>query len=967
MSAPRLWQTTTGHSRAGTGDTLVAAIPRSRTDLDYDDQPLVAGQSYFRIRLVGVFLTRSRDWFNGWVPAVHGAVRLRSGDRPALYFNRMARAPAAAQAQGAPLDEMISQLIPYNGGEVGVAAALLALSGSGDLRLAVNLLAGFSSPAAPPLGRQPAASADDLAGGIETLVDEAHGEVHLAFHQTYTAAPRGGAGGPRPGYVAIVRAGDRTISPEHLAVRADRLVLAGQPLAGVDHLLLRIEGRAERDDWRLAAIVEPLAQAKAAMARPGDTRATTMLNQAILAAYDSPELAEADRLRVIDAITADFEQARQGRYGASGGVQETDLDAIIQTGMSREESLLRGKPDVEQLFVEPWPQSLAAEPLTAESAAYGQQAAIPAPAAADAPAAVPAAAAPAAVAGAAAAAAAPAAAAPAAVAGAAPCAAATFPFATAAPAAVPAAAPAAADDALRPPPAEPPTRTAYGLLDCPDSVVMGATFALVVGLSRAPAAGVAGPPIEMPDRAFRLAIQIVAPGFTPLAGESLRQTLEVTAEAPHPSCTVHLAAERGERARALREIHASYTVEGQPLGFAVRYVTVVRDAAVAPLESPRPAAGVNFPVPTAQRAADLTVIIRHKPGLPSTLLWTFESRHPLRLPEVADETDVGASPQDYALRMMNQVNQKQGAPFELLKGYGDEIGQLLPQSFWSLLGQVQKLSPCPSLLILSEDPFIPWELALLEEPFDEQAAPFLGAQVIVGRWIQPMKNQTRPAVPPPDQVEVRAAAVVSGVYETAGRLMAAEAEAAEILADLGRDLGDRARPVAAVHDEILKCLGGEPTADLLHFSLHGSFDASGIEDGLLLVDGNYLYPNQVRGTRLGRRRPFVFLNACQVGQGNLLLGHYAGMAGAFLFAGAAAVIAPLWSIDDEVAHAIATSFYRETLRGATAVPAAEVLRRERAKFVSQGRSATFVAYQFFGHPEMTLTLVPASPAAPANP
>jgi hypothetical protein len=929
MSASRLWQVTTERYRAGAKGLLYVAIPRSRTDLDYDEQPLAAGQSYFCIRLVGMSLTRSRDWFNGWLPAVHGAVRLRSGDRPARYFNRLAHASEAAQAEGAPLNEMISQLIPYNGGELEVAAVLLALRGTRDLRLAVNLVAGFSSLVTSPIGQQAVAITDHVAGGIEALIGEAHGEVQLAFHQAYVPQGEGGSDVLRPGYIAIVRAVAQTIRPEELSVRADRLYLAGEPLTGADHMLLRVEGRAERDDWRLPAIVEPLAAAKAAIALPGDTRATSMLNGAILAAYDSPDLAEADRMRVITAIKADFKQAREGRYGA-GGAKEANFDAIVQTGISREESILGGKPAVEDLLIE-LPQPSIKVGRLSDAAVAGQLLTWLSDTALDEPS---------------------------------PAETAAFDSQDDAAAAVPA----AASDIRRPPAAEPPTRTAYGLLDCPDTVVMGTTLALVVGLSRAQAAGVAGPPIEVPDRAFQLVIQVVAPGFTPLAGESLRQTLDVTAESPFPTCTIRLAADRGERARALREIHASYTVEGQPLGFAVRYVTVLRDVGVEPLDSPQAATGVNFPVPTAQRAADLTVIIRLKPGLCSTLLWTFESRHPLPIPAVADETDVGASPQDFALRMMNQVNQKQAAPFELLKGYGDEISQLLPSSFWSLLGQVQKLAPCPSLLILSEDPFIPWELALLEAPFDEHAAPFLGAQAVVGRWIQPMKNQTRPTVPPPDQVEVRAAAVVSGVYETAAQLVEAEAEATEILADIGRDLGDRAQPVAAKQGEILKCLDGEPAADLLHVSLHGSFDTSGIEDGLLLVDGNYLYPNQVRGTRLGQRHPFVFLNACQVGQGNLLLGHYAGMAAAFLFAGASAVIAPLWSIDDKVAHAIATTFYKETLRGATAVPAAEVLRRERAKFLSQGQSATFVAYQFFGHPEMTLTLTPpASPALPTNP
>jgi CHAT domain-containing protein len=93
-----------------------------------------------------------------------------------------------------------------------------------------------------------------------------------------------------------------------------------------------------------------------------------------------------------------------------------------------------------------------------------------------------------------------------------------------------------------------------------------------------------------------------------------------------------------------------------------------------------------------------------------------------------------------------------------------------------------------------------------------------------------------------------------------------------------------------------------------------------------------------------------------VGQGDEVLGVYAGMAEAFLFAGASAVVAPIWSVDDKVAHDIALSFYQATLRDGGDTPAAEVLRRERAKFTRDQQAATYLSYQFFGHPEMRLRL-----------
>ena len=69
-----------------------------------------------------------------------------------------------------------------------------------------------------------------------------------------------------------------------------------------------------------------------------------------------------------------------------------------------------------------------------------------------------------------------------------------------------------------------------------------------------------------------------------------------------------------------------------------------------------------------------------------------------------------------------------------------------------------------------------------------------------------------------------------------------------------------------------------------------------------------LSPYDVKATSLGGRGPLVFLNACQVGAAREVLGDYAGMAEAFLHAGASAVIAPLWTIDDGAAKTLALSF-----------------------------------------------------------
>lgn len=164
-----------------------------------------------------------------------------------------------------------------------------------------------------------------------------------------------------------------------------------------------------------------------------------------------------------------------------------------------------------------------------------------------------------------------------------------------------------------------------------------------------------------------------------------------------------------------------------------------------------------------------------------------------------------------------------------------------------------------------------------------------------------------------------------------------------------------ALPATAVDAEttaVIKALE-DSAANIIHFACHGQFDPTGSQSGFFLADGLAFRPNAVMSVDL-TGTPFVFLNACQVGQGRQVLGDYSGMAHAFLFAGACGVIAPLWSINDKIARELAARFYPKVFDEGIA-PAA-VLRTERInlKDTVDSQSGTWLAYQFFGHPRMRL-------------
>lgn len=501
-----------------------------------------------------------------------------------------------------------------------------------------------------------------------------------------------------------------------------------------------------------------------------------------------------------------------------------------------------------------------------------------------------------------------------------------------------------------------PPRSAYALLDCPGVVVAEEEFDLTVGISPTPTPGVTGDAMVRPESSvgpYTLSVQVVADGFRQVgAPGSWRQDLRVTAEAPYPTFVLRLAAEAQiERIRP-KSIQAMYSVDGQTIGMAVRSVAVVRSAdLVGQAEEEVLEAGVDITIPSEKTAPDLTVrILRSLSDGAGRLLWTFESPHRIPAPDAPVVADIGRNPEAFAKQLVEQIAVHEGQPglYQYLMGVGNTISDQVPQEFWEVLRAVARQigDRAPSVMFLSEEPYVPWELAVVDPPLDPDLPPFLSAQASVGRWVL---GHRRPKLPPPLDVQVGALAVVWGVYDRQEwRLVEAEDEAAQLQATFG------ALSVDAQAQAVIACLKGDPRAELLHFAVHGIYNPTGPKEGLILVDGRTLDPLEVRGVKF-QTGPFVFLNACQVGTGTTVLGDYAGMAEAFLYAGAAGVVAPLWSIDDALAKDIALRFYQQTLVEGRAP--AEVFRAERARFTDSPEvsSSTFLAYQFFGNPAMKLS------------
>ncbi|POH59665.1 hypothetical protein C3B59_17385 [Cryobacterium zongtaii] len=138
---------------------------------------------------------------------------------------------------------------------------------------------------------------------------------------------------------------------------------------------------------------------------------------------------------------------------------------------------------------------------------------------------------------------------------------------------------------------------------------------------------------------------------------------------------------------------------------------------------------------------------------------------------------------------------------------------------------------------------------------------------------------------------------------------------------------------------------------VLHFAVHGEADPDAPERSrMYLADGpggvaSALSAAEVASSPINTR--LVYLGSCWTGRpGERLPDEAVGFPTLLLQAGAAAVVAPLWPIDDAAAYTFATAFYRSWRSGTTPAQAlADAMRHTRSW---HPRSMTWAAFSLHG-------------------
>jgi hypothetical protein len=523
----------------------------------------------------------------------------------------------------------------------------------------------------------------------------------------------------------------------------------------------------------------------------------------------------------------------------------------------------------------------------------------------------------------------------------------------------------------RPPAPETPTQPAqptpqtsvtallFSDVDFPRSVKRSTTVwePLIVRLVTTPAADGSAAPVSVPfiDPALPEAVDVLltAPGFE----ERLalwQRTILVYADRPsQPAIFLLRSNLPGDKRLTVDFYHA-----GRQIGSAA-FSTSVQEATTPTRIAPT-GAGVqieafahNVPPP-----ADLELrVVRDVTE--NRLIFTLHSANPtvgFHWTPAGEVELARANPLELLEEKFSRLSLLAGQPAfdaeqsaratDFFTALGEELwDEVLPERFktglWPQIRRLRDSGLIRSLLITSDEPWIPWEIV---KPYtvdivseEESAEPFWAEQFALSRWLAGRGAAAR--------TSVRAARLVAPDLDL--EFVESEKTAYEALAARGITLAAPLQSRASV--QALLRDGG---VELLHVAAHGAFDAANpgraritLQDGVLTPDD--LSPSTTRGLRAAR--PLVFLNACSVGRLGFGLTGLGGWAEKLINTGhVGAFIGTLWEVNDELAAAFAQHFYARLFAGdalGDAFRAARLYVRDAAP-----ANPTWLAYTLYGDP-----------------
>ena len=263
------------------------------------------------------------------------------------------------------------------------------------------------------------------------------------------------------------------------------------------------------------------------------------------------------------------------------------------------------------------------------------------------------------------------------------------------------------------------------------------------------------------------------------------------------------------------------------------------------------------------------------------------------------------------------------------------ISDALKQQYWQFKGHVK------SLLITSDEPWVPWEMI---KPYrhvngKEEQDPFWCQQFAISRWLSG-----------PSTADDLSAKVVLPVAPSQSNLPSVQKEMT-FLAQL-TNLRSSLSPVTAFNSGLdLQDYIRENEFSILHFACHGIFDDTSPNDSAIVLADGPLRPSDLRLYFDQKQlRPLIFINACHGGRVGFSFTGLGGWAERLVKARVGAFVGAMWEVNDTLALQFARTFYKALLQDDQTI--AEAFRQSREVIRQMAPyNSTWLAYSLYADPE----------------
>jgi hypothetical protein len=272
------------------------------------------------------------------------------------------------------------------------------------------------------------------------------------------------------------------------------------------------------------------------------------------------------------------------------------------------------------------------------------------------------------------------------------------------------------------------------------------------------------------------------------------------------------------------------------------------------------------------------------------------------------------------------------------------ISDPLKDEYWEFKTRVK------SLLITSEEPWIPWEMIKPyrnNENGDVEQEPFWCQQFALSRWLsmggtadEMIIGRVRPIAP------------------TSTNLPWVKEELLFIEQLSTLCSGITPLTVFGTRLQVLDCFTNEEFS-LLHFACHGTFDATSPNNSAIKLSDGELRPSDIQVQFKGRRpRPMIFINACHGAREEFSFTGLGGWATKLVKARVGAFIGAMWEVSDELALQFAKTFYTKLLKENESIAESFRLAREDIRKAAPYNS-TWLAYSLYADAEGRVKVLPS--------